>query len=163
VSDAGLGRTTPDRRGGDLKLPACRSPLRSRAYSSDSGSSRVRRPADTPPKQPSDDGAKELCAASGGRCRDSRARGSCTPPVTSRQVPARAMSAGRSGAEPPLSLSRCRRRARSTARGSIRPRTPYIGRTHLDVTGSEGLVASVIAYFRAARAPAKRTVAFAWA
>jgi len=62
------------------------------------------------------------------------------------------------------SLSRCRRRAGSTARGSIRPRTSKLGRTRVLVTNfTIGLVASVIAYSHAARTPAKRTVAFAWA
>jgi len=147
VSDAGLGRTTPDRRGGDLKLPACRSPLRSRAYSSDSDSSRVRRAADTPPKQ------------SERRRREGALRGE-------RRLLWRLEGKGKlyAAGDQPTSVRASHVYARGRLRG-VRsgPAPPYIGRTHLDVTGSEGLVASVIAYSRAARAPAKRTVAFAWA
>ena len=57
-------------------------------------------------------------------------------PATSGQVSARAMSADRRGAEPPLSLSRCQRRAWSTARGSIRPRTLTSATAVLAVTTS---------------------------
>ena len=65
---------------------------------------------------------------------------------------ARAMSAGRSGAEPPLSLSRCRRRARLVDSAGFDPDPALLNRKEAGRRyGFRRARRSVIAYSRAAR------------
>jgi hypothetical protein len=86
-----------------------------------------------------------------------------TPPATSRQVSARAMSAGRSGAEPPLSPIALPT-SRLVGSPGVGPAPHSLDRQDAPRRyGFDGLLAPVIAYLRAVRAQAKRTIAYAFA